>query len=295
MSRIFLIDASPYIFRAYYSIPETIVTPDGRMANAAYGFTEFLIQVLKKENPSHLAIAFDGSLTTSFRNDIYPAYKAQRTLPPAELEAQMQICQEVAMAMGMRCFVDDRFESDDLIGTILDQLGKPELRFVIVSNDKDFRQLVDDQVTIWDFARDVYFDDSAVQQAWGVRPEQVVDYLALTGDSVDNIPGVKGIGPKSAAFLLQKFETLAGIYDSLDTIPDLPLRGSRSVRDRLAAGREMAETSKTLVTISAQAPLAVTLADLAYEGAERHQIDPLFDQLGFQRIKDRIPIWREDA
>jgi len=294
MTPIFLVDASPYIFRAFYSIPEKMVAPDGRQVNAVYGFTEFLIQILKKENPSHVAVAFDGSLTTSFRNEIYSGYKAQRALPPAELEAQMQICQEVAAAMGMRCFVDDHFESDDLIGTLLEELRQPGLQFVIVSNDKDFTQLVDHQVSIWDFARDRRYDATAVRETWGVRPDQIIDYLALTGDAVDNIPGIKGIGPKSATLLLRKFETLDGIYQNLENVTDLPLRGAKAVRDRLVTGKKMAEISKILVTIARHAPLTVDLEDLIYKGAHRDQIESLFDCVGFQRIKNRVPVWRDE-
>ncbi len=292
MPTVCLIDASPYIFRAYYSIPSTMVSPDGRVTNAVYGFAEFLLQVVKKANPDYLAVCFDGSLTTSFRNEIYPAYKAHREPPPPELVMQIQSCQDVATALGMRCFIDGRFESDDLIGTLLSQLRNPDLRFVIVSNDKDLMQLVDKQVTFWDFARDERFDDEAVKAKLGVKPEQIIDYLALAGDSVDNIPGVTGVGPKTARSLLQNFDTLTMIYRDLQAVSELPLRGARAIVDRLREGKEMAFLSRTLATIATDAPVQAVLQNISYAGADAEQVEPLFERLGFDAIKSRIPAWQ---
>ena len=212
MVKIYLIDASPYIFRAYYSIPETMVTPDGRTINAVYGYTEFLIQILKRAKPSHIAVTFDGSLTTSFRNEIYPDYKSNRPQPPAELEAQLELCRVVTSALGIHSYISDRYESDDLIGTLLTRLADSSHEFVVVSNDKDLMQFVGENVRFWDFAKDRLYEANDVLAKFGVRPDQLVDYLALTGESVDNIPGIRGIGPKTAAALLNEYETLESIY-----------------------------------------------------------------------------------
>ena len=290
MATIYLLDASPYIFRAYYSLPPTIKSPDGMQANAVYGYTDFLIQILK-ENPTHIAVAFDGSLTTSFRNKIYPEYKAQRGLPPPELEAQLEACFKVTEAMGMSAFIDDEFEADDIIGTLLNQVLRDNHRAVVVSNDKDFAQFVSDEVTFWNFAKGEQYDSAAVEEKFGVPPGQIVDLLALMGDSVDNIPGVQGVGSKTAKTLLNHFGCLEQIYENIDAVESLPLRGGASVREKLIQHREMGELSKQLATISVNAPFRADLNKLEYVGAEREKIEPLFADLGFDEIKDRIPQW----
>lgn len=292
MSTIYLIDASPYIFRGYYSIPTTVKSPDGMATNAVYGYTEFLIQLLKREMPSHIGVAFDGSLTTSFRNEIYPDYKAQREPPPAELEAQIDSCWQVTQAMGMAAFVDDRYEADDIIGTLTDKFIKNNHQVVVVSNDKDLTQLVNQHVSFWDFAKDRRLDSENVIEHFGVRPDQIVDLLALMGDSVDNIPGVKGIGQKTAVALLRYFGSLDTIYDKIDLVDEMELRGAKSVKKKLMEGRELAEISKHLATLVLEAPLEAELNLLLYGGAKQDQIDPLFERLGFDAIRDRIPKWR---
>jgi len=225
MSEIYLIDASPYIFRAYYSIPTTLKSPAGNAVNAVYGFAEFLLQILKKKRPQYIAVTFDGSLTTSFRNDIYPEYKSQRELPPPTLERQIQSCLEMAEAMGMRTFIDAHFESDDLIGSILAKIKHESHSFCIVSSDKDFAQLVDEKTSLWDFAREQSYDTGKVREKFGVMPERIVDLFALMGDAVDNIPGVKGIGAKTAVKLLTQFDDLEDIYARLESFDGDGIRG----------------------------------------------------------------------
>lgn len=290
MPTVYLIDASPYIFRAYYSLPVSITTPDGHPANAVYGFTDFLIQIVKKAAPSHVAVAFDGSLTTSFRNDIYPEYKAQRALPPPELEAQQRWCLQAAEALGMATFIDDRFEADDLIASLGAQLEGHER--VVVSSDKDLAQLVSPEVTVWDFARDRRYDVAAVHDHFGVAPEQIVDLLALMGDAVDNIPGVKGIGPKTATALLRAFGSLEELYGRLEAGEAPEVRGARSVVERLLANREIAFLSQRLATLSCEAPVRVELEMLQYDGAVRAEVEPLFTRFGFERMLARIPLWQ---
>ncbi len=293
MSPIYLIDASPYIFRAYFSIPSSIRTPEGAPANAVYGYTAFLLDLLKREHPSHLAVAFDGSLTTSFRNEIYPAYKAQRELPPAELEAQLDACWEVTKALGIAAHIDDRFEADDIIGTLIAKLAKHDGKFIVVSGDKDLAQLVNKRVTLWDFAKDRRFDEKAVKQHFGVRPNQIIDLLALMGDAVDNIPGVKGIGGKTAVALLEKFASIEDIFEKLERVEKMAVRGAAAIRAKLEQGQEHAFLSKNLATISTKAPVKASLRTLQYNGADRQQVEALFDQLGFGRIRERIPRWKD--
>ncbi|MFQ5633245.1 MAG: 5'-3' exonuclease H3TH domain-containing protein [bacterium] len=290
MATVYLIDASPYIFRAYYSLPPTIKTPAGMQVNAVYGYADFLIQILK-ENPTHIAVAFDGGLTTSFRNEIYPAYKAQRALPPPELEAQLEACVKVTEAMGMSVFIDDQFEADDIIGTIIGQFLQDGHQAVVVSSDKDLAQLVNDRVVFWNFAKREKYDVEAVIEKFGVRPEQIADLLALMGDSVDNIPGVEGIGPKTAQALLSRYGTLNAIYENLGGIATLDIRGASAIQRKLSEHRDMAFLSRKLTIISMQAPVQVDIDAFRYGGASREMIDPLFQDLGFSDIQNRIPQW----
>jgi 5'-3' exonuclease len=288
MSTIYLIDASPYIFRAYFSIPSSMRAPDSAPVNAVYGYTAFLLDLIKKAQPTHLAVAFDGSLTSSFRNEFYPEYKANRELPDPELTAQLDACWQVTEALGMQAYIDDRYEADDIIGTIIAKLAKKDCDFVVVSSDKDLAQLVNKQTKLWDFAKDRRFDEKTVKQHFGVRANQIVDFLALMGDAVDNIPGVKGIGEKTAAALLAKFASVEALYQKLAQVEKMELRGAAAIRAKLEQSREMAFLSKQLATIACEAPLQVTLQTLKYKGADRKRIEALFDRLGFGKIRERV-------
>jgi 5'-3' exonuclease len=291
MATVHLVDASPYIFRSYFSLPASISDPEGRSVAAVYGFAGFLLKLIQDEAPTHLAVAFDGSLTTSFRNEIYPPYKAQRELPPAELEAQLDDCRELAAAFGAATFIDRRYEADDLLGTLCQGLVATGHRAVVVSSDKDLCQLVGDRVVFLDFARDERYDSARVRQKFGVRPRQIPDFLGLAGDAVDNIPGIRGIGKKTAAALLAEFADLEAIYAELERIGELPLRGARSLAARLEAGREEAFLSRRLATLAADAPAVAELDRLALDGADRSAVERLFARLGFRGLIERIGHW----
>jgi DNA polymerase-1 len=290
MTTVHLVDASPYIFRAHFSLPSSIKTPDGSPAAASYGFTSFLLKLIADEKPTHLAVAFDRSLNSSFRNEIYPAYKEQRVLPPPELEAQLDACEEIAAALGAATFIDDRYEADDLIGALCARLEPAGHGAVIVTSDKDLAQLVTERITLLDFSKGLRLDAAAVFEKFGVRPEQITDYLGLAGDAVDNIPGVKGIGGKSAAELLARFGHLEELYERLAELPWSNLRGAKSLHAKLAASREIAFLSKQLATVAREVPgVGADLEDLEYRGADAAKIEALFQRLGFNKIRERVP------
>jgi len=288
--RLYLIDALPYVFRAFFAIRE-LRNPQGQPVNAVYGFAAFLLQLLQREPLTHIGVAFDESLTSSFRNAFYPAYKANRELPPPDLAWQLEHCQAVVRALGMPVFVDHHYEADDLIGTLARQATEHGMSVVVVSNDKDLMQLVTPQVTFYNAAKDRRFDAAGVLAHLGVRPEQIPDFLGLQGDAVDNIPGVKGIGTKTALALLQVFPHLEALYDDLARLETLPLRNVKTLRQNLEVGREVAFLSKRLATISLDAPVACNPDALRYRGAESIQVRSLFAELGFQRLAQRIPRW----
>jgi DNA polymerase-1 len=288
---LYLVDALPYVFRAFFAIRE-LTSPQGEPVQAVYGFTAFLLQLLQQEPLTHIGVAFDESLISSFRNTIFPAYKANRALPPPELEQQLAYCQAVARALGVPVFVDRYYEADDLIGTLARQATPYGLDVVVVSNDKDLMQLVTPKVTFYDFANDRRFDPAGVTTHLGVRPEQIPDFLGLQGDAVDNIPGVQGIGTKTALALLQIFPSLEALYTDLARVETLPLRGAKALHRKLIEGREVAFLSKRLATIALDAPVVCNLDALQYRGAVATEVTQLFETLGFRRLLQRILRWQ---
>lgn len=281
-----LVDASPYAFRAYFSLPDSIRDPAGRAVHAVYGFANFLLQLIRAEQPSRLAVAFDGSLVTSFRNEIYPPYKANRETPPPQLEEQLDTCLELAAACGATVASDDRFEADDLVAAWARRAREEGWgRVLVVSSDKDLAQLVGPEVQFLDFAKAERYGEAEVAERFGVRPEQIADLLALAGDAVDNIPGVAGVGKKTAAALLAAFGSLDELYRRLEELPGMPLRGAQGLHDKLAAGREIAALCQRLTRVADEAPVPPVGEFL---GADRATVDGLFDRLGFGRIRERV-------
>jgi len=283
-----LIDASPYIFRAYFALPESITDRSGEPAQATWGFGAFLLQYVEEQEPTHLGVAFDESLSTSFRNELYPAYKAQRELPPEDLAAQLRDCRELAAGLGAATFVDPRYEADDLIGTLTHQLLRLGHRVVVVSPDKDLTQLVNRRVEMHDVARGRRFDAAGVHATFGVRPEQIPDFLGLAGDAVDNIPGVAGIGNKTAAALLAVFDDLESIYVDVGRVAGLPLRGAASVCEKLRRDRDRAFLSRELATIARDAPCRARLREMRLTGPDADRLQPLLERLGFESLQERI-------
>ncbi len=281
---LYLVDASVFIFRAYYSVPLEFTDRDGNPVNAVHGFARFLGDLLERESPGHIAVAFDESLEESYRNEIYPAYKANREPAPAELKRQFALCRELVRALGVAEFGSSRYEADDIIGT-LSTLARREGRAVtIVSRDKDLTQLVSRGDTYWDAVADVRYGYDDIEERFGVVPERMADFLALMGDAVDNIPGVPGVGRKTAATLLKHFDTLEGVYENLDAVPKLKFRGSSFVAQSLREHREAAFLSRRLTGIACDMPLAVAHEDLRRRSPDLAAADAFFDVHGFGRL-----------
>ncbi len=282
-----LVDASVYVFRAYYSVAPEFVDVDERPVHAVYGFLGFMLTLLDQARPTHVAVAFDRSLTTSFRNRLYPAYKANRELPPPDIEYQFELCRALVGALGIAEMSDDELEADDLIGSALWKLRAAGFRGVIVSADKDLSQLVGEGDEIWDFARNVKYGRDGVRERLGVRPDQVADLLALTGDAVDNIPGVPGIGPKTAAALLARFDTLDALYARVEEVPFLRLRGAASVAAKLRQYRAQAILSRELTRIAIDEARTPAIEKIAAGKPDRAALDALLDRLKFGPLTRR--------
>ena len=282
-----LIDASPYVFRAWYSLPDSIADARGRPANAVFGFATFLLKYRREQAPTHLALAFDESLTDCFRRDLYPDYKGSREPAPPELLAQFESCREVAAALGGAAYACKGYEADDLIGTLCHQLTRRGHRAVVVSSDKDLMQLVGPKVRFLDAARSKTLGPGEVRQKLGVWPDQVAELLGLAGDSVDDIPGVPGVGNKTAAALLRRFPDIDELYEGLDRVPRLSLRGAASVARRLEEHRELAFLSRELATISRDAPVKASLRELRLRRPDPEVVGELFGRLGFEGLGRR--------
>ena len=253
---IYLIDASMYVFRAWHSMPaDRFFDVKGHPVNAVHGFARFLLDFIERTRATHLVAAFDIALTSSFRNAIYPAYKANRDPAPPELKRQFEYCRELAAAFGLAVLADAAYEADDIIGSVLGATRAHGLHAVIVSADKDFGQLLDDYTEQWDYARGLRWGAREVPERLGVNAAQVVDYLALTGDASDNIPGVPGVGAKSAAALLAHFGSLDALLARSGEVAFLRLRGAASLAAKLNAHADQARLSQTLARIALDAPV----------------------------------------
>lgn len=278
---VYLVDASVYIFRAWYSVPDDFVNRAGQPTNAVYGFSGFLCSLLEQTQAKHVAVTFDESLTTSYRNEIYPAYKANRDPAPPELKRQFAWARAVAEAMGLRCFGDDRYEADDLIGTLAEYWRARGHPINLVTSDKDLAQLVRENDYWWDFSRNQKLNARQLTEKFGVMPGQMADFLALTGDAVDNIPGVPGVGPKSAAALLSHFGDLDRLFERVGEVPFLRIRGAKSLHKKLLNHRDAAHLARRLTLIETAVESALAAPAVDRRAVDTAAVNRLFDELSF--------------
>ena len=265
---IYLFDGSAYIFRAFYATPH-LTNSEGFPTNALYGFTRMCLKFLKETMPGHAVMVFDAGQKT-FRNELYEEYKANRDECPEDLREQMPYFRDISKALGFPVVELPGYEADDVIGTLTKALRSLDYSVVIVSADKDLMQLVSEQVSMWDTMRDKHYDREAVHEKLGVYPEQVIDYLAIAGDSSDNIPGLKGAGPKTAIQLIEGYGSIENIILSASEIAeDKNIRSRKKISEILQSNSDILRLSKELVTICTEAPLE--LIELAAESDTEHE------------------------
>ena len=276
-----LVDASLYVFRAWHSMPDEFRDAQGWPTNAVHGFARFLLDLLERERPSHIAIAFDEALDSGFRHRLYPDYKANREPAPEELKRQFAHCKALCAALGLAVLAHHEYEADDLIGSALQRARPAGYRGLIVSADKDLSQLLGEHDEQWDYARASRWGADGVKARHGVHAHQIADYLALSGDAVDNIPGVNGIGPKTAAVLLAHFGSLDALLERIDEVAFLRLRGAARVAASLRAQREQALLFRQLTTIACDAPLGYCDAAAPRGPADPEMLEALAGTLRF--------------
>ncbi len=246
---VYLVDASIYIFRAYFSMPDEWFSPEGDPVNALCGYVQFVLKFLNSAKPQQLAIAYDESLGDCFRNEIYANYKASRALPDEALAYQLAACKAFSEVMAIPTLASTRFEADDIIASLANRAQQNSQQVVIVSRDKDLGQLLRNRDYLWDFAADRQVDRKQFVENFGVLPEQMVDYLALVGDSIDDIPGVPGIGKKTAALLLQQFGSIEQMLDNPEAVLNCGIRGAKSIIVKLVEYRKQMAMAQQLARL----------------------------------------------
>ncbi len=265
---------------SWYSMPDDIVDDDGNPVNALYGYCRFLGDFLEQVRPRYVAVLFDESLTTSFRAEIYPGYKANREPAPPELKRQFEYCRRYTRALGVMECAHAAYEADDLIGTLVHAGRRAGRASTIVSRDKDLAQLVGRGDIFWDFAGKGRLAYEDIPAAFGVAPEQIADFLALAGDAVDNIPGVPGVGKKTAAALLGHFGSLQAIYANLDRVHEVTVRGATKLALKLETHRKAALLARRLTGIACDVPLERPLSALMRAAPDLGAVNALFDSVG---------------
>lgn len=290
MNKLYLIDGMSLVFRAYHAMFKSgLSSPDGMPTGAIFGFTNIITKLLESENPENIVVVFDTSAPT-FRDDMYDLYKANRAEFPADLAPQLLKIKELLNHLSIPQYELDGFEADDIIGTLAKTASKENIKTYCLTSDKDFMQLVDENIKLLrptsksEELQLIDYDE--VKEKFGVTPEQVIDVQALIGDSVDNIPGVKGIGEKTAFPLIQEYGSLEGLYENLDKIT------KAAVKSKLENDKEMAFLSKKLVTIKVDCPINFDLNESKLKEADFISLDKFFQEVGFTTLRRK---WQEKA
>jgi DNA polymerase-1 len=277
MKKLYLVDVSSMIFRAFFAI-RPLSAPNGTPVNAIYGFMSMVIKLLKQEKPEYIVFCYDRK-EPSFRKDLYKEYKANRSEMPDDLQLQMPYLKKVGSLLGIPDLEVPSYEADDLIGTLTELGVKNKMEVFIVSGDKDFGQLIRPHVYLYDTMKNVKYDVDGVKEKWGVPPEKFIDYLALVGDSSDNIPGVSGIGPKGACKLLEQFNSVEDIYKNIDKVE------GKSTKEKLIASKEDALLSKKLVSIVTDVELDQNIEAYKLKPLKREELRKFLQDLNLKSLE----------
>ncbi len=283
---VWVVDANSLIFQVFHALPE-MSSPRGEPVAAVFGFARDMLYLLEEKKPTYIFVAFDGPEPT-FRHDLYAEYKAGRDEMPTDLVPQYEHIDRLLAALNVPTLAFSSYEADDLLATIAHLTNELEGECYIVSPDKDCRQLLTDRVKIFNVRKNVIYDAESLKADWGVRPDQVVDFQALVGDAVDNVPGVPLIGPKIASEYLQKFDTLDTLLARADELP----KGKR--KENLIAMRDRALLSRDLVRLDRHVPVAIDWDAARVRGVNRQALFELFNELGFRGLKEKFAALPEE-
>lgn len=276
-----LVDGSSYLYRAFHAFPP-LTNSLGEPTGAMYGVLNMLKSLISQANPSYLAVVFDAKGKT-FRDDLFEQYKSHRPPMPDDLRKQIQPLHQIIKALGIPLLVIEGVEADDVIGTLALRASQQGQKVLISTGDKDMAQLVDDNIMLINTMNNTLLDRDGVVEKYGIPPELIIDYLALRGDSSDNIPGVAGVGEKTALGLLQGIGSMAQIYANLDKVADLPIRGAKKLGDKLAEAKEMADLSYLLATIKTDVELSLDYHQLTLQAAQSDELIEAFGRYEFKR------------
>lgn len=278
-NKVYLVDGSGYIFRAFYAVAP-LRTKDGFPTNALYGYLRMLLKLLSVADSEHVVVVFDAGKAT-FRTEMYSEYKANRSECPEELLKQMPYFREFSEALGLLILQKKGFEADDILGTLTKKLQKDDIEVVVVSGDKDLMQLVGKGVTIWDTMRDIRYDSAGVKDKMGVLPEKIVELLAVMGDSSDNVPGLKGAGPKTAVQLIEKYGEVENIIKNVKEISeDKTIRNRQKISQQIESDVELLRLSRKLVEIDVNVPIEIPLVtDNSMKDIQSMSADELYPAL----------------
>ena len=281
-----LVDGSSYLYRAFHAFPP-LTNSAGEPTGAMYGVLNMLKSLISQVQPSHIAVVFDAKGKT-FRDEMFEQYKSHRPPMPDELRKQIQPLHDIIRALGIPLLVIEGVEADDVIGTLAVGASKANQKVLISTGDKDMAQLVDDNIMLINTMNNTLLDRDAVIEKYGIPPELIIDYLALMGDSADNIPGVAGVGEKTALGLLQGIGSMAEIYANLDKVAELPIRGAKKLGDKLLAEKEMADLSYRLATIKTDVALDITPEQLTLGASNNDQLTEYFGRYEFKRWLNEV-------
>ena len=281
-----LVDGSSYLYRAFHAFPP-LTNSAGEPTGAMYGVLNMLKSLISQVQPSHIAVVFDAKGKT-FRDEMFEQYKSHRPPMPDELRKQIQPLHDIIRALGIPLLVIEGVEADDVIGTLAVAASKANQKVLISTGDKDMAQLVDDNIMLINTMNNTLLDREAVIEKYGIPPELIIDYLALMGDSSDNIPGVAGVGEKTALGLLQGIGSMAEIYANLDKVAELPIRGAKKLGDKLLAETEMADLSYRLATIKTDVALDITPEQLTLGASNNDQLTEYFGRYEFKRWLNEV-------
>lgn len=281
-----LVDGSSYLYRAFHAFPP-LTNSAGEPTGAMYGVLNMLKSLISQVQPSHIAVVFDAKGKT-FRDEMFEQYKSHRPPMPDDLRKQIQPLHDIIRALGIPLLVIEDVEADDVIGTLAVAASKANQKVLISTGDKDMAQLVDDNIMLINTMNNTLLDREAVIEKYGIPPELIIDYLALMGDSADNIPGVAGVGEKTALGLLQGIGSMAEIYANLDKVAELPIRGAKKLGDKLLAEKEMADLSYRLATIKTDVALDITPEQLTLGASNNDQLTEYFGRYEFKRWLNEV-------